>query len=107
MTPSPSLMNVGAIAGFAFPAFPLRIWGGYNFISNFSGITVSGFPGFTMGGTSFMAGIGYKILPFLSIDVEGYLPTMTTLGVGGVSVPLAANLTGKYILASISIPLSF
>lgn len=109
---NPNNYRLGLVAGIALPIIPLRFWVGYNFIENFSGNTSSYFASFgssgtlTANGTSFKFGVGYKLIPFISLNAEYITSSLSNYSSASASGTLP-NASGKVLVFSASVPLSF
>lgn len=111
---SPFLANgtvntkVGIIAGVNVPILPLRFWVGYNPFDRMS-YSYSGTNN-SLTGQSVKFGAGFKLIPLISINVEYIITTYGSLNIRDQSADTLLggnNVTGKSVLFSASLPLSF
>jgi hypothetical protein len=93
LTPS----SLGAFIGYNFIRW-FRIYGGYGFNSQLK--MSDGTSTNTLQGTDFKFGLGFKILPYVSLNLEYYAATFTKDNSG----PLSPNTTDNMFGLTLSLP---
>jgi hypothetical protein len=107
-------MKLGLVAGVNLPILPLRAWVGFNFIDRLtdsyilSGTTYDA----VIKGNSFKLGVGYKVLPILSLNAEYIMASFGTIertltATGVTNTTTTTSLSHKLLFLSASVPLSF
>lgn len=99
VTTSASHWALGATFGLTVPAVGLIFRFGYYFIDKLSYSTS------TYSGNAFKFGLGYKILPFLTANVDYLIHSLGTLDVSGSSTTLATPFKDNVWMISLSSPL--
>ncbi len=108
-----SKTKLGVVAGVDVPMFPLRVWGGFNFLDKLNatditgGISNAANSQSTLGGSSIKGGIGFKLIPLVSINVEYIYSTYNSITSGGTVTNFASgdSITHSNFLFSVSLPL--
>ena len=97
-----------ALVGVDLP-FLARVWAGYGFSSKMTLQTTGGDTVVT--GTSMKGGVGFKILPKISLNIEYIVRSMTDEKIGTAASTKISSTYSMYkdvgALASISVPIGF
>lgn len=96
------LTRLGIVAGVSVPVLPLRGWLGFNFMDKWSSSTS------TLSGTSFKLGVGFKFIPFVSVNAEYILSSYSSVTENGVTQNFTSgsSISTKMAMISVSVPLS-
>ncbi len=113
LSTNPKAMTLGGFAGLSFPR--IRIWGGYNFMDSLENFAISdptlGDGVLKIKGSSIFFGAGIRVVGPISINGEYVIPSYTkyTGTIAGIALDdtFATKVTGKYVVVSISAPISF
>jgi hypothetical protein len=103
ITSKPTIMRAGAVLGFSAPMFPIRFWGGFNFMDSLKWSDPT-FGDTTLSGNSFKFGLGIKIVHFFSLNGEYIINSYSDLSISGFTGALTDKITGKSIFVSLSFP---
>jgi hypothetical protein len=94
--------------GFDAPLL-FRVWAGYALVNKMA-LKVSGIPDINYtGGSSLKLGVGFNVIPLLSINIEYLMNNWSKVEIGGLSQPTSDaydTSKGNAILVGVSIPLT-
>lgn len=93
--------SIGVIVGAGFPAFPLRLWGGYYFIHNSTYDSNND----KLTGSAIKFGLGYSVVPLVSLNAEYIMGTYDERESGGTTTAVGEGSDEVNIIyISLSVP---
>lgn len=104
---NPYALRLGVILGLELPTVPFRFWVAYNFLDKLNGVVPSlSTQNAMFNGNSFKLGLGYRVLPLMSLNAEFIASNYGDISVPGATIA-TANTNSKTLLISASLPLAF
>lgn len=93
--------DFGLYAGYNFPIL-LRAWAAYYFVSDMT-LPTNG----TISGSTIEIGVGYQVIPMLSLNLEYRHYNESSVQVGSTNYPVIGNNVINEVVLGVSAPINF